>query len=403
MGTYLARPVRTKEREDGGGPCGLRYGAVSVQGWRISQEDAHLALPRFDEQRRLGLFGVFDGHRGGVVSRLVSEWLPAELRATPGFKVGDYPRALHEALLSVDRRLDGRAARREIRLRAKKVQVEMLKRIHFEGALPEGAMYEEALQDLCFDNPDDMGCTALVALLEYGSVPLASKPARLHVANVGDSRCVSWNAAGRAWAMSKDHKPRCQAERARVEAAGGWVTAEGRIEGDYNLSRALADFHYKRTRKQGKPEDQMISGVPEVRSRILRATDRFILLGCDGLWETRRGSQATVDALRALLAGSKGRAAVRKVEHKKLSAPLAKLLDATMAKSPATGLGMDNITAVLVQLPALPAMRPARVGAAAVAGVAKERRRLSGGVHSERSGKVRSVRHTIRKRPSASQ
>merc|ERR1712048_269459 len=97
MGTYLAKPVTRKEREDCVGPAGLRCAAVSMQGWRLSQEDAHLALPNFDVARGLGLFGVFDGHCGGVVATLAAKWLPEKLSAAAAFKSGDYPAALHEA------------------------------------------------------------------------------------------------------------------------------------------------------------------------------------------------------------------------------------------------------------------------------------------------------------------
>lgn len=429
MGTYLARPVRHKEREDGDGPRGLRFGAVSMQGWRIAQEDAHLALPRFDEQLNLGLFAVFDGHRGGVVSRLVAEWLPAELRNTPGFKAGEYPRALHEALLALDRRLDSRAGRQEVHRRASKMQMQLVNQLRFQGTLTEDVNLEEALQELCYDNPDDMGCTAIVALLDYGSGPPHARPARVYVANCGDSRCVSWDAAGRVAALSKDHKPRCHIERARVEAAGGWVTSEGRIEGDYNLSRALGDFAYKRTRREGRPEDQMITCVPEVRSRVLRPSDNFLLLGCDGLWETRRGSRATVDLLRSIL-GTEAPAKVGETmssrrRAQKLSASLGKLLDSTVAKETASGLGMDNITAVLVQFPLPPGSEPTRAAAAAPApprrGPGRPRKhppaasaakpgRKPGRPRKQplaepaaKSGrKPRGIRPTIRKRPAAS-
>lgn len=65
----------------------------------------------------------------------------------------------------------------------------------------------------------------------------------IYVANAGDSRCVA-EVGGTAEAMSLDHKPNNPEEFARINKAGGKV-ADGRINGNINLSRALGDFEYK--------------------------------------------------------------------------------------------------------------------------------------------------------------
>ena len=44
--------------------------------------------------------------------------------------------------------------------------------------------------------------------------------------------------------LSDDHKPDNPAEKARIEAAGGFVE-ENRVDGSLNLSRSLGDFEYK--------------------------------------------------------------------------------------------------------------------------------------------------------------
>lgn len=75
----------------------------------------------------------------------------------------------------------------------------------------------------------DSGTTAIVALL---------KKDKLLVANVGDSRCVLCR-NGVAIDMSVDHKPDDNIELKRIQNAGGKVTAEGRVNGGLNLSRAL--------------------------------------------------------------------------------------------------------------------------------------------------------------------
>lgn len=85
----------------------------------------------------------------------------------------------------------------------------------------------------------DSGTTACVAVL----VPV-NGVIRLYVANAGDSRAVLCR-GGAAVDLSNDHKPEDEDEKARIVAAGGTVTRDGRVNGGLNLSRALGDHSYK--------------------------------------------------------------------------------------------------------------------------------------------------------------
>jgi serine/threonine protein phosphatase PrpC len=48
-----------------------------------------------------------------------------------------------------------------------------------------------------------------------------------------------------AYGLSQDHKPLDEEEKNRIVKAGGFVTSEGRVNGNLNLSRSLADYKYK--------------------------------------------------------------------------------------------------------------------------------------------------------------
>ena len=69
--SYLEKPITTKKvswEEN----STLKYAVCEMQGWRKSMEDAYIAyidIPGFDN---LSLFGVFDGHGGGEVSKFVA-------------------------------------------------------------------------------------------------------------------------------------------------------------------------------------------------------------------------------------------------------------------------------------------------------------------------------------------
>ena len=76
MGPYLGTPNTQKESEDGLSDV-CKWGATSMQGWRKSQEDAHIA--RTDLGDGVCVFGVFDGHGGKEVSLWVQEKFIEEL------------------------------------------------------------------------------------------------------------------------------------------------------------------------------------------------------------------------------------------------------------------------------------------------------------------------------------
>lgn len=173
----------------------------------------------------------------------------------------------------------------------------------------------------------DSGCTACVALI---------KENELYVANVGDSRCVV-SRDGKAIEMSLDHKPEDDPEAARIIKAGGRVTADGRVNGGLNLSRAIGDHGYKQS-KNLTPEEQMISPLPDVRSMTLEPKDSFMIVACDGIWNSL-SSQEACDFV-----------AERLSEDKKLSAICEELFDHCLAPDThGDGTGCDNMTCIIVK------------------------------------------------------
>ena len=77
MGAYLDKPVTEKHSETGEG-AGLKFGATSMQGWRVNQEDAHNC--NIDLVDGWSLFAVYDGHGGSEVSKYTSLKFPEYLK-----------------------------------------------------------------------------------------------------------------------------------------------------------------------------------------------------------------------------------------------------------------------------------------------------------------------------------
>jgi serine/threonine protein phosphatase PrpC len=187
-----------------------------------------------------------------------------------------------------------------------------------------------------------MGSTAVVALLECEGSPESGRPVRVVVANCGDSRAALCR-AGKAIALTEDHKPDDPVETARIEAAGGFVAAVGpcqRIDGwGLNLSRALGDFHYK-ARTDLPPEQQKVSAFPDLQSCEITEQDEFLLLCCDGVFELH-STQDAVDMARAGIA-----------EGKPLQEVVENLVDACCSPDlvKTCGHGGDNVSAMIVLL-----------------------------------------------------
>ncbi|CAG5128712.1 unnamed protein product, partial [Candidula unifasciata] len=177
----------------------------------------------------------------------------------------------------------------------------------------------------------DSGCTACVVLMQEN---------KLIVANAGDSRCVL-SRAGKAVELSFDHKPEDDSEKERIENAGGKVTADGRVNGGLNLSRAIGDHVYKRN-KDLPAEEQMITALPDVETADLCSDDQFIVIACDGIWNYM-SSQEVVDYVLEKFKDPELR--------QKPSAVCEALFDHCLAPNTAgDGTGCDNMTCIIVVL-----------------------------------------------------
>ena len=85
--------------------------------------------------------------------------------------------------------------------------------------------------------------------------------------------------------LSFDHKPTNPQERARISKAGSYVNAEGRVDGNLNLSRAIGDLIHKGN-KRLPLKDQAITSFPDVKAMKINGKMDFIAMGCDGIWES---------------------------------------------------------------------------------------------------------------------
>ena len=173
------------------------------------------------------------------------------------------------------------------------------------------------------------GCTANV---------LCIQDRKLYFANAGDSRSVMCK-KGQAIPMSVDHKPTLPEELKRIEKAGGWVS-DGRILGNLNISRGLGDSEYK-VNKKFKPENQLISYLPDVKMDALSNDIDFIVIACDGIWDCKT-NQEICDFFMDKF---------QKEPEEKISKFIEDLYDEILAADvyTETGVGCDNMSCIVIQ------------------------------------------------------
>ena len=213
---------------------------ISLIGKRESNEDQHFILINLNNNsedfRDINLFAIFDGHGGKEVSKYLKDNLPNYFTS----KIARFN------ILDTNK--------------FKKYIVKVFDHIQIN--------LERKFKNFSYN----VGSTALV-LLFYKK----NNETYYYALNVGDCRSVLCNKNNIAIPLTKDHKPHLIEEKLRIESLGGEIYFDGhdwRV-GELSVSRAFGDM-------DALP---FVSHSPEIFKYKLEKNDRFIILGCDGLWD----------------------------------------------------------------------------------------------------------------------
>lgn len=207
----------------------------AIKNSRRKMEDKHVVLPHFSELfglndgMRRSFFGVFDGHGGADSASFAAVQLPVALGRQQNLQT-DPESALREAFAQTHLLLQRRATRERLR----------------------------------------SGSTAVTALIQGQ---------RLLVAWLGDSQALIVR-RGREEELTEPHKPDREDERQRIEDLGGCVTFMGcwRVNGTYAVSRAFGDLD----------QSPYVSSEVDVRTVELHGDEDYLLLACDGFFDSVR-------------------------------------------------------------------------------------------------------------------
>ena len=264
-------------------------------------EDTHIIVQLTDQPESIpdmNLFGIFDGHGGAEVAMFVRDNIKSTLLELESFKDERYEDALKECFMELDKKLKEKEEVHKQLLKYAEQEKEKEDK-YLEESIPKDISKEDKEQLIIFKSIFDprnledcniamfSGTTACVALVIRDQI---------YIANAGDSKCIVISSDKHEFKETILHSPKNEEEKKRIEQAEGTVDATGRINGVLGVSRSIGDLEYKQN-DWLKPEDQMISAMPDIYTYKVKETD-YIVIACDGVWNSKHPKDMTDDILK---------------------------------------------------------------------------------------------------------
>ncbi|XP_029999065.1 protein phosphatase 1F isoform X2 [Sphaeramia orbicularis] len=216
----------------------LQCSVHAIKNTRRKMEDKHLALADFNQLFGLqdginrAYYAVFDGHGGVDAATYAATHLHVALSKQDTLKT-DASTAFKTAFTQTDDMFRTKAKRERLR----------------------------------------SGSTGVAVLIQDQELTLAW---------LGDSQAILVR-NGDAVTLMDPHKPEREDEKQRIEDLGGCITFMGcwRVNGTYAVSRAIGDFDQK----------PYVSGDADCSTVSLQGDEDYILLACDGFFDTVKPSE----------------------------------------------------------------------------------------------------------------
>lgn len=223
------------------------YHSISIQGRRDYNEDEFTIINNIDGNditlHNINYFGLFDGHGGGKISKFCKKYLHKYFMENE----------IINKLPSKSKNYD-------------KIIIKTFENI--QKILTEKE--KEA---------KNVGSTSLITLIYE-----KEKKYFIKIINLGDCRAIMCNEYNIALQLTKDHKPTSYEEYKRILFENGKITKESnddyRING-MSVSRSFGDI-------DAKPH---VSHIPDIFDYDINKS-KFIIMGCDGLWDTLTNQEA---------------------------------------------------------------------------------------------------------------
>lgn len=234
----------------------LAYGMADSLGKTEHLSIIDMIVPRLKQDNVETLVGMFDGQTLGTGGSRVAKYLHENFTSTFSFELkklqserGETPLdALRRAFLALNKNMAGSAYRsideREVR------------------AYQRGSAAAKLL------NQDDILSGGVATVLYLNNMDL-------YAANVGDAQAILIRSDGSMRTLTQNHDPAEPNERARIRAAGGFVSRNGRLNDALTVSRCFGHF----------PMMPAVIAAPHTMHATLTEQDEMIVLASKELWD----------------------------------------------------------------------------------------------------------------------
>jgi len=206
---------------------------ADLVGRRPTMEDTFSVCPKLGGEEGREAFAIFDGHAGSIASHFVAKYLDRIINSVISANPTEHP----------------------------------LKWLELTYAkLTE--LFRQKLHDSKVSGSKHCGTTGLIFLVDS---------THYYIANVGDTRAVL-SRGGKAVRLSTDDKPSNPDEELRIRNLGGFVVVGSeisRVNGTLAVSRSIGDFYMH----------PYVTSEPHLHEFTRDASDKFIILACDGVWD----------------------------------------------------------------------------------------------------------------------
>lgn len=271
----------------------IAYGIADMPGMRVTMEDAVCTKTWEQGGKPYCLLAVCDGHGDrGRVSQFVADKVPVILQKYLEEEELSWEEKWQKTCLEVDSKLK-------------------------EADIPGGSTAVMALITVDLIVVANIGDSRGILIQESNDSGLETDMGKLSVADDGQDQqklqyeeanntTTTTTSATTVKALSDDHKPDLEEEKARIETAGMEVKSIT-FEEDGNevtihkvsmsdkdqlaVSRAFGDFEYKLNTTLG-PEEQAVVAVADVRVHSREPNrDMYLVLACDGVFDVKSNDQ----------------------------------------------------------------------------------------------------------------
>lgn len=234
----------------------LAYGMADSLGKTEHLSIIDMIVPRLKQDNVETLMGMFDGQVLSNAGSRVAKFLHENFTSTFSFELkklqrdqGETPLdAMRRTFLALNKNMAGSAYRsiddREVR------------------QYPRGSAAAKKL------NQEDIQSGGVATVLYLNNMDL-------YAANVGDAQAILIRSDGSMISLTKNHDPAESSERARIRAAGGFVSRNGKLNDLLTVSRCFGHF----------PMMPAVIAAPSTMHTTLTEQDEMIVLASKELWD----------------------------------------------------------------------------------------------------------------------